>query len=150
MQQQNLDILYKTVRQGAIAPTYATNGSAGADLHAVIENDVVIPAGQMAVIPTGICISLPGNSYVALIFARSGLSIKKGITLANGVGVIDSDYRGEISVGLVNLSANEYTVKNGDRIAQMCIMPVYTANFVQSTHISQTLRGEGGFGSTGR
>ncbi len=150
MQHLNIDVEYKVVKAGAKAPSYATTGSAGADLYALTQDDVFIPAGETAVISTGICISLPSKNYVALIFARSGLAIKHGIALTNGVGVIDSDYRGEISVGLVNLSKQGYTVKNGDRIAQVCIMPVYVANFVQSSELNATQRGNGGLGSTGK
>ena len=100
--------------------------------------------------PTGIAVELPGAEYVALVFARSGLGIRKGITLSNGVGVIDSDYRGEISVGLVNLSGEDYLVRDGDRIAQLVILPVASARFVQAENLSETQRGEGGLGSTGR
>ena len=101
-------------------------------------------------IPTGIAIQLPDAGYVALVCARSGLAVKQGITLSNGVGVIDSDYRGEIQVGLVNLSQTDYTIQPGERIAQLMILPVVQAAFAQAEQLDETNRGEGGFGSTGR
>lgn len=142
---------YKTVRPGAMLPGRATEGSAAADLHAVCgEEGVTIEPWKRAVIPTGIAIELPGPEYVALLFARSGLAVKNGLALSNGVGVIDSDYRGEISVGLVNLSDTPYTVHNGERIAQLAIMPVAVPEMICVQALSQTERGEGGFGSTGK
>lgn len=101
-------------------------------------------------IPTGIAVELPGPEYVALVFARSGLAVKNGLTLSNGVGVIDSDYRGEISVGLVNLSDKPYTVQNGERIAQLAVMPVALPDMLEVETLTDTERGTGGFGSTGR
>lgn len=142
---------YKLTRPGAQAPYRATPGSAAADLHAVCgpEGVTLAPLGR-AVIPTGIAIELPGPEYVALVFARSGLAVKNGLALSNGVGVIDSDYRGEISVGLVNLSDKPYTVHNGERIAQLAVMPVVLPELLQTEQLSDTARGTGGFGSTGR
>ncbi len=145
-----IDIDIKLVRDGAQMPKYATNGSAAADLHAVLQSPCTILPGENAILPTGVSIALPSEEYVALVFARSGLGIKHGITLSNGVGVIDSDYRGEICVGLVNLSKEAYTIQNGERIAQLCIMPVFIANFALKEELENTNRGEGGFGSTGR
>ena len=101
-------------------------------------------------IPTGIAIALPSAEYVALVFARSGLGIKHGVTLSNGVGVIDSDYRGEIRVGLTNLSDTPYTVSPGDRIAQLAVMPVVQARLEVCGSLDETERGQGGFGSTGK
>ncbi len=147
---QKLDIKIKKVREGAKMPLYATSGSAAADLHAVLQSPCTIKPGEKVVIPTGISIALPNENYVALVFARSGLAIKHAITLSNGVGVIDSDYRGEICVGLVNLSSESYTINNEDRIAQLCIMPVVGANFILTNELDTTQRGEGGFGSSGR
>ena len=100
-------------------------------------------------VPTGIAIGLPDRKYGAFIFARSGLATKKGITLSNCVGVVDSDYTGEIKVGLINLSSEEYTLTRGERIAQMVIMPVAHANFTVTDELDKTQRGSGGFGSTG-
>ena len=142
---------YKKVRPGAALPGRATPGSAAADLRAVCGDEGVTlqPMGR-AVIPTGIAVELPGPEYVALVFARSGLAVKNGLTLSNGVGVIDSDYRGEISVGLVNLSDKPYTVQNGERIAQLVIAPVLLPEIVLTDCLPDTDRGDGGFGSTGR
>ena len=103
--------------ESAIVPTRATNGSAGFDLYACINNDIIINPGKSAFVSCGIAIELPSENLVALIFARSGLAVKHGITLSNGVGVIDSDYRGEICAGLRNMSEKSYTIKPGDRIA---------------------------------
>ena len=134
----------------AQAPERATAGSAGADLHALLDEVLTIPPGGRAAVPTGIAIGLPSPETVGLVFARSGLGIKKGITLSNSVGVIDSDYRGELRVGLVNLSDEDYTVQNGERIAQLAVLPVAQAAFAAAEELGETQRGEGGFGSTGR
>lgn len=131
-------------------PFYATPGSAAMDLHACVDEAVTIPAGGRRTIPTGIAIALPSAEYVALVFARSGLGIKHGIALSNGVGVIDSDYRGEIRVGLTNLSDTPYTVQPGDRIAQLAVMPVVQAELERVDSLDDTGRGTGGFGSTGK
>ena len=131
-------------------PDYATSGSAACDLRAILPSPLTLEAGGRALIPTGIAISLPSAELVAVIAARSGLSIKHGLTLSNGIGVIDSDYTGEISVGLVNLSDKEYTIQPDERIAQLLIMPVVRAQFEVVEQLPRTDRGEGGFGSTGR
>ena len=131
-------------------PQRATTGSAGMDLSACIEEDIIISPRQLVRIPTGIAIALPGPEYVALVYARSGLGIKHGIALSNGVGVIDSDYRGEIRVGLTNLSDTAYTVAPGDRIAQLAVMPVVQAQLEVCDSLDETERGQGGFGSTGK
>ena len=132
------------------APRYATDGAAAMDICACIDGPVTIPAGERAVISTGIAIALPSREYVALMFVRSGLGIKKGIALSNGVGVIDSDYRGEIRVGLSNNSAEDYTVMPGDRISQLMVVPVMCPTPVFVDELDETARGEGGLGSTGR
>ena len=132
------------------APRYATDGAAAMDICACLDAPVTIPAGTRCVIPTGIAIALPDNRHVALLFARSGLGIKKGIALSNGVGVIDSDYRGEIRVGLSNNSAEDYTVMPGDRISQLMVVPVMCPTPVFVDELDETERGEGGLGSTGR
>ena len=132
------------------APRYATAGAAAMDLCACIDAPVTIGAGKRAVVSTGIAIALPSKDYVALLFARSGLGIKKGICLANGVGVIDSDYRGEIRVGLANTSQDDYTVMPGDRIAQLMITPVVCPSVSFVEELDETERGAGGLGSTGR
>lgn len=131
-------------------PYYASAGAAAMDLHACVDEPVLLRAGERVMIPTGIAIALPDASYVALVFARSGLGIRKGICLSNGVGVIDSDYRGEISVGLLNTGAEDYTVAPGERIAQLAVMPVVQAELEQAEELDETDRGTGGFGSTGR
>ena len=132
------------------APFYATSGAAAMDLHACMDEAVVIPAGGRRIIPTGIAIALPNADYVALVFARSGLGIKHGIVPANCVGVIDSDYRGEIMVGLQNSGDTGYTVQPGDRIAQLMITPVVQASIAMVEELDDTARGAGGFGSTGK
>lgn len=132
------------------APFYASAGAAAMDLHACIDQAVTIPAGKRSVIPTGIAIALPDPSYVALVFARSGLGIKHGIAPANCVGVIDSDYRGELMVGLQNSGDTDYTIQPGDRIAQLMITPVIQAQVTMVDELDNTARGSGGFGSTGK
>ena len=132
------------------APFYASPGAAAMDLHACIDAPVTVPAGGRVVIPTGIAIALPSADFVALIYARSGLGIKHGIAPANCVGVIDSDYRGEIKVGLQNSGSEDYTIQPADRIAQMMIAPVVRAQVRMTDELDDTARGEGGFGSTGR
>ena len=132
------------------APFYATPGSAAMDLHACVDEAVTIPAGGRAVIPTGLAIALPSADYVALVFARSGLGIKHGVAPANCVGVIDSDYRGEVMVGLQNSGKEDYTISPGDRIAQLMITPVVQAQVRLVAELDETERGAGGFGSTGQ
>ena len=131
-------------------PQFATPGSAAMDLRACIDRPVTIRAGERTVVPTGLAMALPSADYVALLFARSGLGIRKGVCLSNGVGVIDSDYRGEIGVGLVNLAQEAYTVQPGDRIAQLMVVPVERPTVSLVEDLDDTSRGSGGFGSTGR
>ena len=132
------------------APYYASPGAAAMDLHACTDEAVTIPAGGRAVIPTGIAIALPSAQYVARVCARSGLGIKHGVAPANCVGVIDSDYRGEIMVGLQNSGESDYTIQPADRIAQLMITPVVQAQVELVDELDDTDRGAGGFGSTGR
>ena len=132
------------------APFYATPGSAAMDLHACVDAAVTLQPGCRTVSPTGIAIALPSADYVALVFARSGLGIKHGVAPANCVGVIDSDYRGEIMVGLHNAGESDYTVQPGDRIAQLMVVPVVQAQVQMVEELDDTARGAGGFGSTGR
>lgn len=129
-------------------PKYETSGSAGMDLIANIDEPIKLKPLEREVVPTGLYISLP-EGYEAQIRARSGLSYKHGITTANGIGTIDSDYRGEIGVILVNLSNEEYTVNAGDRIAQMVIAKYEKAEFIEVEELSETTRSDGGFGHTG-
>ena len=131
-------------------PFYASAGAAAMDLCACVDAPVEIAPRALTVIPTGIAIALPGAEYMALVFARSGLGVRHGICLSNGVGVIDSDYRGEIRVGLTNLSDTPYTVQPGDRIAQLAVVPVVQAVPEQADTLDETARGAGGFGSTGK
>ena len=131
-------------------PRFATAGAACMDLYACIDQPVTLAAGERRLIPTGIAIALPSADYVALVFARSGLGIKKGIALSNGVGVIDSDYRGEVGMGLINLSDEPYTIQPGDRVAQMMISPVILPALRFVDELDETARGAGGLGSTGR
>ena len=137
--------------RGMEMPTYATEGSAAVDLRAAIEEDapVTIAPGARAMIPTGVAISPESRDVVAVIAARSGLAVKSGICLANGIGVVDSDYRGEISVGLLNTSDKDFTVCRGDRIAQLMFRPVLQASLIATDALDETARGVGGFGSTG-
>ena len=130
-------------------PFYATPGSAAMDLHACLDEAVTIPARGRTVVPTGIAIALPSPDYVALVFARSGLGIKHGVAPSNCVGVIDSDYRGEVMVGLQNSGDTDYTIQPGDRIAQLMVIPVVQAQVRMVDELDETRRGSGGFGSTG-
>ena len=131
-------------------PHFATGGAACMDLCACMDESITLNAGERHLVPTGIAIALPSAEYVALVFARSGLGIKKGVCLSNGVGVIDSDYRGEIGVGLVNLGDAPYTVQPGDHIAQLMVVPVVQPTLTVVDTLDETERGAGGFGSTGR
>lgn len=140
----------KKLRDNAKLIKRATPGSAGMDLHACIEENITINPKEIKIVPTGLSIELESSDYVAYIFARSGLAIKHGITLANCVGVIDSDYRGELCVGLTNISDTPYTIERDERIAQLVISPVCICEVEQVDELEDTQRGKGGFGSTGR
>jgi dUTP pyrophosphatase len=133
------------------APEYATEGSAAVDLRAALEDGEVriIEPGARCLIPTGLSIAPETEGVVAVLAGRSGLGIKHGVTLANGIGVIDSDYRGEIQVGLINRGSEPFEVRRGDRIAQMLFLPVYHASFLVCDELDETERGTGGFGHTG-
>lgn len=145
-----MNLKIKKVRDNAKIPFRATSGSAGMDLYACIDEPITLAGGEKAVIPTGIAIELPNEQLAAFVFARSGLAIKHGIGLLNSVGVIDSDYRGEICVGLINQLKEEYTINPDERIAQLVIMPVSVIEPVEVLELGDTERGEGGFGSTGK
>ena len=145
-----ITVNYKVLDHRANVPAYATPGSAAADLCAVLDEPLTLQPMQRALVPTGLAIELPGPQCVALVYARSGLSIKHGLCMANGVGVVDSDYRGELRVPMINLGTEAYTIQPGERVAQLCIAPVYTAAFVQAAELGDTQRGAGGFGSTGK
>ena len=143
-------VKYKKLDARAVVPQYATPGAAAADLCAVLDTPLPLAPMQRALVPTGLAIELPGPACVALVYARSGLSIKYGLCMANGVGVIDSDYRGELRVPMVNLSNEPYTIQPGERVAQLCIAPVWQAAFAPADELTDTARGAGGFGSTGK
>lgn len=143
----NTEIKIKLTRN-ASAPEYATSGAAAVDLRAANEDTITIAPGERMLIPTGIAMSIP-QGLVGIIAARSGIACKKGITLSNSIGVIDSDYRGEIGVSLFNTSNEPFSVSFGDRIAQMMFIPVAKAAFTLCDSLDETERGEGGFGSTG-
>lgn len=149
MNDMNINVKIKLTR-GAACPEYATSGSAALDLRAMIDEPYTIAPGERHAFTTGIAVSTERTDIVAIVAARSGLGIKHGITLSNGIGIVDSDYRGEIHVGLRNVSDVPYTVNPGDRIAQLMFMPVYAANFTVADELDETERGEGGFGSTGK
>ncbi len=140
----------KKVRDNAVVPKRATAGSAGMDLYACIDEKITVKPHECVKFPTGIAIALPSADYGAFIFARSGLSINHGLAPANCVGVVDSDYRGEIIVGLVNQFDEPYTVDPGERVAQMVIMPVSLMETEECDSLDETERGSGGFGSTGK
>ncbi len=139
----------KKLNENAKLPFRATQGSAGADLFACIGNDVVVLPQERVLVPTGIAIELESPETGAFIFPRSSLSSKFGISLANCVGVVDSDYRGEIKVPVINHSNESYTIHNGERIAQMVILPVILPTFAEADELTETQRADGGFGSTG-
>ncbi len=145
-----MQLKIKKLKDNARIPKRATDGAAGMDLYACIPEAITLAPGQLAVIPTGIAIELPDNTCAAFLYARSGLGVKHGICLANGVGVIDSDYRGEICAGLCNVSDKPYTIEPDERVAQMVIAPVLTPEIVEVAQLGDTERGTGGFGSTGK
>lgn len=144
-----MQIKIKKLRENAVVPCRATQGSAGMDLCACTEVPLTIRAGERLTVPTGIAVGVPAG-YASFVFARSGLGVKRGIGLSNGVGVIDSDYTGEIQVGLINLGQEDYTIQPGERVAQMVVMPVCMCEPELVTELDETDRGDGGFGSTGR
>ena len=134
--------------QGLDLPSYATIGSAGADLRAAVGTPLVIQPGERALVPTGIAIALPTN-HEGQVRPRSGLAVKFGLTVLNAPGTIDADYRGEIMVPLINLGAEEFVVEHGLRIAQLVVAPFHQADFHVVDDLDDTARGDGGFGSTG-
>lgn len=139
----------KLLRAGAHIPTYGTEEAAGADLYACLEETLTILPGQTAPVPTGVAVELP-KGCAGLIFARSSMGVKRDLAPANKVGVIDSDYRGELLVMLHNHGSQRRTVEPGERVAQLVIVPVYTPGFRIVEELGSTQRGEGGFGSTGK
>ena len=145
-----MEIKIKKLKENAKIPKRATSGSAGMDLYACIDEPITLAPGQPAIVPPGIAIALSDNTCAAFLYARSGLGVKHGICLSNGVGVIDSDYRGEICAGLCNVSDKPYTIEPDERVCQMVIAPVLTPDVVEVSELDDTDRGEGGFGSTGK
>ena len=139
----------KKLRENAVMPSRATSGSAGFDLCACLDEPMTIKPGERVRVPIGIAIALPENT-VGLVYARSGLALKHGIHMANDVGVIDSDYRGELLVPVHNMSDEPYEVKPGERIAQLVVSPVIIPEIFEAAELDETSRGEGGFGSTGK
>ena len=139
----------KKLNARATVPTYGSSSAAGADLYACLGSSVLIKPSETAMIPTGLALEIP-DGYVGLIYARSGLACREGLAPANKVGVIDSDYRGEIVVALFNHSSEERTVEDGQRVAQLVITPYVTADFILSDKLGNTERGSGGFGSSGK
>ncbi|MBO4937892.1 MAG: dUTP diphosphatase [Oscillospiraceae bacterium] len=142
-------IRVKKLRENAMIPTYGSREAAGADLYACLDEAVTILPGQTAFIPTGLAMEVP-RGCAGLVYARSGLACKRGLAPANKVGVIDSDYRGEVMVALHNHGEQEQTISNGERVAQLLITPVLTPAYEVVEDLSDTGRGSGGFGSTGR
>ncbi len=143
------EIRVKKLREGATLPTYGTPYAAGADLYACLEEEITIAPGETVFVPTGIAMEVPEHC-AGLIYARSGLACKRGLAPANKVGVVDSDYRGEIIVVLHNHGSVPQTIANGERIAQMVITPVLTPAYVEAEELTDTVRAAQGFGSTGK
>lgn len=139
----------KKLREGALLPTFGSAQAAGADLYACLEEPVTIQPGKTAFIPTGLAMELP-RGYAGLIYARSGLACKRGLAPANKVGVVDSDYRGEFIVALHNHGTQPQTISHGERIAQLVVAPVLIPEYIETEALSDTQRGAGGFGSTGK
>lgn len=139
----------KKLDDRATLPTYGSDYAAGADLYAVIDGELTIEPNETAFVHTGISLEIPVG-YAGLVYARSGLACKRGLAPANKVGVIDADYRGEVMVALHNHGTEAQTIATGERVAQLVIAPYLTANFVEAEELSDTVRGEGGFGSTGK
>ena len=146
---QKINLKIQKLDEKVTVPCYQTEGAAGMDLCAFLNEPVTLKSLERKLIPTGLKMELP-HGYEAQVRPRSGMSIKHGITLVNCVGTIDEDYRGELCVPVINLSTEEFTIQNGDRIAQMIIAPVTKAEISVVTELSDTKRGEGGFGSTGK
>ena len=139
----------KLVTKEGNVPAYETSGSAGMDLKAILDEPIVLNPGERMLVPTGLYIELPVG-YEAQVRARSGLAIKHGLTLINAIGTIDSDYRGELKVPLVNLGQEPFEIKNGERIAQMVVAKYEQVQWKVVDELSETERGEGGFGHTGK
>ena len=143
-----MDVTIKVLHERALLPQYQTTGSAAADIFACLEAPITLAPGERSVVPTGFAMQLPPG-YEAQIRARSGLSSKHGITLANGVGTIDADYRGEVGAILINLGQEPFVIEHGMRVAQLVVSRVDQVSWLHATRLDETERGEGGYGSTG-
>ncbi len=141
-------VVFTKLKPGAVLPEYKTGGSSGADLSAYLKEDIVLKVGERCLIPTGISVELP-QTFELQVRPRSGLAFKHGITVLNTPGTVDSDYRGELFVLLINHGTEDFTIKNGDRIAQAVIAPVVQVSYIEKDELSETSRGSGGYGSTG-
>jgi dUTP pyrophosphatase len=144
-----MTVKFKKLHYAAVKPKRATPQSAGADLFACLESNITIKSGERHLVPTGIAAEIPAG-FGGLIFPRSSLATKYGVSLSNCVGVVDADYRGEIKIPLINHSGKEYTIRPGDRLAQLVVMPIEFPDFEECESLSTSQRGAGGFGSTGR
>ena len=143
-----IDVKIKYLSDKATEPKYATDGSLGMDLAAALDEPVVVKPGERVAVPTGLAIQIP-DGWGAFVFPRSGLSLRSGITMCNCVGVIDTDYTGELKAAVINVSDKDFTINSGDRIAQLVFLPVEKARLVSAESLDDTERGIGGFGSTG-
>ena len=142
-------IAVKKLDERAVLPTYGSEYAAGADLYAVADGEIIFQPGETKFVRTGLAMEIP-EGYAGLIYARSGLACKRGLAPANKVGVVDSDYRGEVMVALHNHSNTEQRISAGERIAQLVVAPFLKASFAETETLNETVRGEGGFGSTGK
>lgn len=143
-----LQVRFQKLDERAVAPTYGSAAAAGADLYAVADTPIPIAAGETVLVHTGLAVEIP-EGFVGLVCARSGLATKQGLAPANKVGVIDADYRGEVMVALHNHSSEPRTIDHGERVAQLVLVPYLTAAYEQADSLTDTIRGDGGFGSTG-
>ncbi len=144
-----MKIKIQKLRENTHLPAYQSETAAGADLYAALDEPITLAPMDRALVPTGIAAQPDTDDCVLLLAARSGLAVKKGVTLSNGIGVVDADYRGEICVGLVNLGQDDVTIEPGERIAQLLVMPILRAAFAEADGLEDTARGAGGFGHTG-
>lgn len=143
-----LQVRFQKLDSRAVTPAYGSAAAAGADLYAVLDTPLTISAGETVLVHTGLAVEIP-EGFVGLVCARSGLATKQGLAPANKVGVIDADYRGEVMVALYNHSGEARTIESGERVAQLVLVPYLTAAYEQADSLTDTLRGDGGFGSTG-
>ncbi len=150
MEEKATVLRVRRLRPDAVLPARATPGSAGYDLCACLDEELTVHPGEIVKVSTGLAVELSGNGYAAMIYPRSGLASRYGLTLANCVGVVDSDYRGEVCVAMINLGTKAYAIQSGERIAQLVVTPVALPTVEEVAALSDTVRGTGGFGSTGK